>query len=97
MTSAPPACRVRTRLAVSAVTCRQADIRSPRERFFLGEAIADAGQDRHVLVGPENAFLPAHGEFEVLHIGKRGVRHRGFLSYENGSDPCNGSSQMRVF
>ena len=35
MTSAPPACKVRTRLAVSAVTCRQADIRNPLSGFSL--------------------------------------------------------------
>src|SRR5829696_2798222 len=33
MTSAPPAWRVRTRLAVSAVTCRQADMRRPLRGF----------------------------------------------------------------
>ena len=27
------------------------------ERLLLGEAFADAGQDRHVAVGPEDAFL----------------------------------------
>ena len=35
--SAPPAWRVRARLAVSAVTCRQADMRRPASGFSLAK------------------------------------------------------------
>ena len=51
------------------------------ERLFLGEALADAGQHRHVAVGPEDALLAAGGELGVFDVvaGERSGRHAGNL------------------
>src|SRR5262249_57325593 len=46
------------------------------QRFFLGEALADAGQDRHVGIGPEDALLALRGQFEVFDVATP-LRGRG--------------------
>ncbi len=40
----------------------------PGERFFLLEALADAGQHGHVAVGPEDAFLARRRQVGVLDV-----------------------------
>ena len=86
--SAPPACRVRTRLAVSAVTCRHADMRMPVERLFFGEAVADAGQHRHILIGPENPALSGAGKARIRNIARYLHRcHSHFLKQNSGRNP----------
>ncbi len=49
----------------------------PGQRLLLGEALADAGQHRHVLVGPEDALLAAGGQFRVRNVAalERGSSH----------------------
>ena len=60
--SAPPAFRVRARLAVSAVTCRQADIRIPASGFSLANRSRIARKHRHVTLGPFHALPAALGQ-----------------------------------
>src|SRR4026207_227958 len=74
-TSAPPACRVRTRFAVSVVTCRQAGARgqaggdaAPGGRLLALEALPDRGEDRHLPVGPLDPAHALRGEPEILHV-----------------------------
>src|SRR5438094_248880 len=67
--SAPPACSVRARLAVSAVTCRQADIFSPASGFSLAKrarrvvraARAERGRQDHPHVDPGRTGRPGLG------------------------------------
>src|ERR1700760_3840405 len=51
-TVAPPARRARTRIAVSAVTFRQAATDSPAKRWLGREPVAERGQHRHGPLGP---------------------------------------------
>ena len=78
VTSAPEATSARMRFAVSVVTCMQAPMRTPSERALLGEALADAGEHRHVAVGPQNALLPLVGQVDVQNIA--GLAH-GLLPF----------------
>jgi len=48
------------------------------ERALLGEALADAGEHRHIAVGPQNALLPLVGQVDVQNIA--GLAH-GLLPF----------------
>src|SRR5256885_933237 len=41
------------------------------QRLLAGEALADAGQPRHVAVGPEDALLAQGGQVGVLDVATR--------------------------
>ncbi len=58
-TSAPPASSARTRLAVSAVTCRQAATSTPASGRSRREALAHLREHRHLRVGPLDPRLAA--------------------------------------
>ena len=72
VTSAPPAFKVRIRLAVSVVTCRQAPMRTPC-RVFLFETFADRSKYWHVAICPKNAVktgICKRNVFNVIVHGK---------------------------
>ena len=87
-TSAPPSRSVIIRLAVSLVTCRQAEMRMPFQRLVLDELLADELQDFHGLIGPFQAFLAQIGQFHALDIAGdlRGVLD--ISSYRRGVPDC---------
>ena len=66
--SAPPAWSVRARLAVSAVTCRQADMRRPLSGFSFAKRSRMRASTGMSLVGPEDAFLALRGKLDVGNI-----------------------------
>ena len=77
-TSAPPALSVRTRFAVSVVTCRHADTRRPASGRLTGEALADRAQHRHVAVGPLDPLPAERGQAQVGDVvtgGRSGAAH----------------------
>ena len=53
------------RFAVSAVTCRQAEMRMPLQRLVLDEFLADNLQDFHRLVRPVNPLLAQIGKLDA--------------------------------
>ena len=70
--SAPPAFRVRRRLAVSVVTWRQAAAMEPsRGRSFVNRSLIDC-EDRHVGVGPGDALVAEVGQAQVGDVVWRG-------------------------
>ena len=75
-TSAPPACSVSIRFAVSVVTCRHAPMRMSCERPFLLEPFLDQREHRHLGTRPSRcARGPPGRESHVPNV----VRHRGSL------------------
>src|SRR5438067_1330141 len=84
MTSAPPAWRVRTRLAVSAVTCRQADKRRPLRGFSRAKRSRIRARTGMSWSAHRRRFLPC-GARSGLAMSDGAAIERSLRSWGNGN------------